>query len=82
MEHGGENFALVVDEVGDVIVLDGKTRIPCRRTSDQQRAKLTEAVYRLDDGILPQLDMSAIFDFPRQRTMNKNDGRGVQGGVQ
>ncbi|MGP0058269.1 MAG: chemotaxis protein CheW [Beijerinckiaceae bacterium] len=66
MEHGGESFALVVDEVGAVIILDGKTRIPMPPHLDPQRAKLTEAVYRLDDGILPQLDMRAIFDFPRQ----------------
>ena len=66
MEHRGESFALVVDEVGDVIVLDGKARIPMPPHLDHQRAKLTEAVYRLDDGILPQLDMSAIFDFQRR----------------
>jgi purine-binding chemotaxis protein CheW len=66
MEHRGESFALVVDEVGDVIILDGKTRIPMPPHLDQQRAKLTEAVFRLNDGILPQLDMSAIFDFQRR----------------
>jgi purine-binding chemotaxis protein CheW len=66
IEHRGENFALVVDEVGDVIVLDGKARIPMPPHLDHQRAKLTGAVYRLDDGILPQLDMSAIFDFQRR----------------
>ena len=66
MEHRGESFALVVDEVGDVIVLDATTRIPMPPHLDQQRAKLTEAVYRLDDGILPQLDMRAIFDFQRR----------------
>jgi len=66
MEHRGESFALVVDEVGDVIVLDGKARIPMPPHLDHQRAKLTEAVYRLDDGILPQLDMGAIFDFQRR----------------
>ena len=66
IEHRGENFALVVDEVGDVIVLDRKARIPMPPHLDQQRAKLTESVHRLDDGILPQLDMSAIFDFQRR----------------
>lgn len=66
MEHRGESFALVVDEVGDVILLDAQTRIPMPPHLDPQRAKLTEAVYRLADGILPQLDMGAIFDFQRR----------------
>ena len=29
-------------------------------------ARLTEAIYRLEDGILPLLDMSAVFDFQRR----------------
>jgi len=66
MEHRGESFALVVDEVGDVILLDMQARISMPPHLDAQRAKLTEAVYRLDDGILPLLDMAAIFDFPRR----------------
>ncbi|MGB8276911.1 MAG: chemotaxis protein CheW [Methylovirgula sp.] len=66
MEHRGENFALVIDEVGDVIVLDPSKRIPMPPHLDHQRAKLTEAVYRLDNQILSLLDMDAVFDFQRR----------------
>jgi purine-binding chemotaxis protein CheW len=66
MEHRGESFALVVDEVGDVIVLDHRLRMPTPPHLDSQKSKFTEAVYRLEDGILPQLDMGAIFDFQRR----------------
>lgn len=66
IEHRGENFALVVDEVGDVIVLDPERCIQMPPHLDAQRAKLTEAVYRLDDQILSLLDVSTIFDFQRR----------------
>ena len=66
IEHRSENFALVVDEVGDVIVLDPERRIPMPPHLDAQRAKLTEAVYRLDNQILSLLDMTAVFDFQRR----------------
>jgi purine-binding chemotaxis protein CheW len=66
MEHRGESFALVVDEVGDVIVLDQRTRMPKPPHLEPQKAKFTEAVYRLEDGILPQLDIGEIFDFQRR----------------
>jgi purine-binding chemotaxis protein CheW len=66
MEYRGESFALVVDEVGDVIVLDRHTRMPKPPHLEPQKAKFTEAVYRLEDGILPQLDIGEIFDFQRR----------------
>jgi purine-binding chemotaxis protein CheW len=66
MEHRGENFALVVDEVGDVIILDPEKRIAMPPHLDHRRAKLTEAVYRLDHQILSLLDMNAVFDFQRR----------------
>lgn len=66
MEHRGENFALVVDEVGDVIVLDPERRIPMPPHLDPQRTKLTESIYRLDNQILSLLDMESVFDFQRR----------------
>lgn len=66
IEHRGENFALVVDEVGDVIVLNPEQRIAMPPHLDAQRAKLTEAVYRLDNQILSLLDMNSVFDFQRR----------------
>ncbi|HEY1736933.1 MAG TPA: chemotaxis protein CheW [Methylovirgula sp.] len=66
IEHRGENFALVIDEVGDVIVLDPERRIPMPPHLETRRAKLTDAVYRLDNQILSLLDMNAVFDFQRR----------------
>jgi purine-binding chemotaxis protein CheW len=66
MEHRGENFALIVDEVGDVIFLRPETQIALPPHLDEHRAKLTEAVYRLDKGILSMLDVGSVFDFQRR----------------
>jgi purine-binding chemotaxis protein CheW len=66
MEYRGENFALIVDEVGDVIFLDPQMQIALPPHLDQHRAKLTEAVYRLDQGILSMLDVGFLFDFQRR----------------
>jgi purine-binding chemotaxis protein CheW len=66
MEYRGENFALVVDEVGDVIFLNPQRQISLPPHLDQHRAKLTEAVYRLDNGILSLLDVGSVFDFQRR----------------
>ena len=66
MEYRGENFALVVDEVGDVVFLSPRTQIPLPPHLDPQRAKLTEAAYRLEHVILSLLDVGAVFDFQRR----------------
>ena len=66
IEHRGESFALIVDEVGDVIVLDPEKRIPMPPHLDPQRTKLTESIYRLDNQILSLLDMESVFDFQRR----------------
>jgi purine-binding chemotaxis protein CheW len=65
MENRGENFALIVDEVGDVISLNPQMKIPLPPHLDQHKARLTEAAYRLDSGILSMLDVGAVFDFQR-----------------
>jgi purine-binding chemotaxis protein CheW len=66
IEHRGENFALVVDEVGDVITLDPKCRIPLPPHLDPLSMSLTNAVYRIETEILPILDMTSVFDFQRR----------------
>jgi purine-binding chemotaxis protein CheW len=65
MDYRGENFALVVDEVGDVIHLDPEMQISLPPHLAERRAKFTKAAYRLETGILSLLDVGAIFDFPR-----------------
>ena len=64
MEHRGESFALVVDEVGDVIMLDPGTRITIPSHLGSDASKLS-AVHRLDAVILPLLDLEWVFGFNR-----------------
>src|SRR5436305_5196172 len=63
IEHAGENFALIVDDVGDVITCEEAAEIAGPPHVDPARARLTSAYYRLEAGILPILDMKAVFDF-------------------
>ncbi len=63
IEHNGENFALIVDDVGDVITCEDTAQIARPAHIDPARARLTSAYYRLERGILPILDMDAVFDF-------------------
>ena len=64
MEHRGESFALVVDEVGDVIMLDPGTRIETPPHLGAEGIKIA-AVHRLDAMILPLLDLDWVFTFSR-----------------
>lgn len=64
MEHRGESFALVVDEVGDVIMLDPGTKIPTPSHLGAEGIKIS-AVHRLDAIILPLLDLDWVFTFSR-----------------
>jgi purine-binding chemotaxis protein CheW len=84
IEYRNENFALVVDEVGDVITLDPKSRIPLPPHLDPQSISLTNAVYRIEKEILPILDMSSVFDFSaaadrtKHASMNRFQGDTVE----
>jgi len=62
IEHRNESFALVIDEVGDVITLDPQSRIAVPPHLNPASAALTEAVFRLDNGILPILDIANLFE--------------------
>jgi len=65
IEHLGESFALVVDEVGDVMTVSEGARIQAPPNLTSARLRVTSAVYRLDEGILSVLDMAALLDFSR-----------------
>jgi len=66
MECCGENFALIVDEVGDVISLDPKAQIRLPPHLDQHRTKLSASAYQLENGILSVLDVGSVFEFQRR----------------
>lgn len=65
MEHKGENFALMVDQVGDVLSLDESMRIPTPPHFDPIRASLMSGLYRVNDFLIPVLDVGAVFDFTK-----------------
>ncbi len=66
IEHLGESFALVVDEVGDVINITRAERIQAPPHLSASRVGLTSAVYRSEDAIISVLDMAAVFSFSHQ----------------
>ena len=66
VEHRGESFALVVDEVGDVMMLDRGSRIEIPPHLGEDALKIS-AVHRLDDLILPVLDLDWVLTFDRHR---------------
>jgi purine-binding chemotaxis protein CheW len=63
IEHKGENFALVVDEVGDVLSLAKSMQIPIPSHFDPYRARLTTGLYRVNKLLIPVLDIEALFNF-------------------
>ncbi|MFT4099131.1 MAG: chemotaxis protein CheW [Rhodoblastus sp.] len=62
VERRGETFALIVDSVGDAIECEEHERIASPRHIHDERARLTGAYYRTAGGILPILDVDALFD--------------------
>ena len=63
IEHRGESFALLVDEVGDVVSVSDEARIAPPANLAASRLKLTAAVYRLDVEFISVFDMDAILEF-------------------
>lgn len=63
IEHKGENFALIVDEVGDVLSLAKSMQIPIPAHFDPDRSRLTGGLYRVGKLLIPVLDVDALFAF-------------------
>ena len=66
VEHRGESFALVVDEVGDVMMLDRGSQIEIPPHLGDDALKIS-VIHRLDDMILPVLDLDWVLTFARDR---------------
>ncbi|MFV0279356.1 MAG: chemotaxis protein CheW [Rhodoblastus sp.] len=62
VERRGETFALIVDSVGDAIECEEHERIAPPRHIHNDRSRLTAAYYHTAGGILPILDVDALFD--------------------
>lgn len=65
IEHRGENFALIVDQVGDVLTLDESMKIKTPSHFNAERTRLTTSLYRVGDLLIPVLDVEAVFDLSR-----------------
>ena len=63
IEHKGENFALIVDEVGDVLSLAKSMQIPIPAHFDPDRSRLTGGLYRVGKLLIPVLDIDTLFAF-------------------
>ena len=63
LQAGNENFALLVDRVGDVLALpdSARTEIPPHFTSRQ--SLFTRDLYLYDSKLTPILDVPRLFDF-------------------
>lgn len=60
IEHGGEEYALLVDETEDVVACNEHDRIPCPGHIDPHLSELMAGCYRYDDGFLSILDVDAM----------------------
>jgi purine-binding chemotaxis protein CheW len=63
IEHKGENFALLVDDVGDVLSLDASMRVQVPPHFDPARSRLMTGLYKVGNLLIPALNIAALFDF-------------------
>ena len=60
VEHGGESFGLVIDEIGDVVRLDDADMEQNPVNLDATWSGVSRGVYRLDDRLLVIMDMNQM----------------------
>ncbi len=60
LEHQGESYGLLVDQVGEVTRLSAETREPNPVHMDPRWARLSRGVHRLDHQLLIILDVDAV----------------------
>jgi len=60
LEHQGESYGVLVDQVGEVMKLSAETREPNPVHMDPRWARLSRGVHRLDDKLLIILDVDAV----------------------
>ena len=60
---GEESLSLLVDEVGDVINVSGRSMEPVPRTLDAHWRSVTIGVFQLEEGLFVILDVETILNF-------------------
>lgn len=78
LQHNGENYALVVDEVGDVLDMAQQSALPLPAHVDPFRGGLTRQAFRLADGVLPVFDLAALLDTIPHDDVRTNNIRGTR----
>jgi purine-binding chemotaxis protein CheW len=63
VEHKGESFALMVDDVGDVLSLDASMRVQVPPHFDPARSRFMTGLYKVNNLLIPALNIAALFDF-------------------
>lgn len=66
LEHQGESYGLLVDDVGEVMKLGADTHEPKPVHMDPRWVRLTCGVHRLDDKLLIVLDVDAVLSLEIQ----------------
>jgi purine-binding chemotaxis protein CheW len=61
VEHGGESFGLVIDEIGDVVRLDDADMEQNPVNLDATWSTVSRGVYRLGDRLLVIMDIDQMF---------------------
>lgn len=65
VEHGGEFYSLMVDQVGEVLSLDANNFERNPATLDPRWREVSLGIYRLDAQLLVVLDVTRLLDFSR-----------------
>lgn len=63
IEKNGESYGIVIDEVGEVLSLDGDAFEENPTNMDKRWLDLSKGVYRLDGQLLVLLDVDVVLDF-------------------
>jgi purine-binding chemotaxis protein CheW len=63
LEHNGESYGLLVDQVGEVLKLPSSSLEPNPVHLDPRWAKLSRGVHRLENKLLIIFDVEAILDY-------------------
>jgi len=66
LEHKGESYGLLVDEVGEVMKLSADTHEANPVHMDPRWVKLSHGVHRLDEKLLIILDVDAVLALEAQ----------------
>ena len=68
VRDGGELFALVVDEVGDVAAIEANALDPLPARLDGVWSQVCTGVVRMERGLLAVLDVTRLLDESNTRT--------------